>query len=67
MIPYLSRIALAGRALQFNIGWEGRPWIAHKQGRIGATTPYWTTFELPAIDVKAASVGLLDQLVAGLR
>jgi hypothetical protein len=30
-------------------------------------TPYWTTFELPPIDVKAASVGLLDQIVAGLR
>jgi hypothetical protein len=30
-------------------------------------TPYWTTFELPAIDMKAASVGILDQIVAGLR
>ena len=30
-------------------------------------TPYWITFELPAIDVKAASVGILDQIVARLR
>jgi len=30
-------------------------------------TPYWTTFELRSIDVKAASVGILDQIVAGLR
>jgi hypothetical protein len=30
-------------------------------------TPYWTTFELTAIDMKAASVGILDQVVAGLR
>ena len=30
-------------------------------------TPYWTTFELVAIDVKAASVGILDQIVARLR
>jgi hypothetical protein len=30
-------------------------------------TPYWTTFELPSIDMKDASVGLLDQIVAGLR
>ena len=30
-------------------------------------TPYWTTFELPAIDMKAACVGALDQTVAGLR
>jgi len=30
-------------------------------------TPYWTTFELPAIDMKAASVGVLDQIVAGVR
>jgi hypothetical protein len=27
-------------------------------------TPYWTTFELPTIDMKAASVGILDQIVA---
>jgi hypothetical protein len=26
-------------------------------------TPYWTTFELPAIDMKAASVGILGQIV----
>ena len=30
-------------------------------------TPYWTTFELPAIDMKAASVGILDRIVTGLR
>jgi len=30
-------------------------------------TPYWTTFELPAIDMKVASVGILDQIAAGLR
>jgi hypothetical protein len=30
-------------------------------------TPYWITFELPSIDVKAASIGILDQVVAGLR
>jgi len=30
-------------------------------------SPYWTTFELPAIDMKAASVGILDQILAGLR
>jgi hypothetical protein len=29
-------------------------------------TPYWTTFELPSIDMKVASVGVLDQMVAGL-
>jgi hypothetical protein len=33
----------------------------------GSTTPYWTTFELPAIDMKVSSVGTLDQIVAGLR
>jgi hypothetical protein len=32
-----------------------------------ASTPYWITFELRSIDVKAASVGILDQMVAGLR
>jgi hypothetical protein len=32
-----------------------------------ASTPYWITFELPAIDMSAASVGLLNQVVAGLR
>jgi hypothetical protein len=30
-------------------------------------TPYWTVFELPPIDMKAASVGILDQIGAGLR
>ena len=30
-------------------------------------TPYWTTFELPTIDMKAASVGMLDQIVTGLK
>jgi len=30
-------------------------------------TPYWTTFELSPIDMKVASVGLLDQIVTGLR
>jgi hypothetical protein len=30
-------------------------------------TPYWTTFELPLIDMKAALVGTVDQIVAGLR
>jgi hypothetical protein len=30
-------------------------------------TSYWITFELPPIDMKAASVGSLDQIVAGLR
>ena len=30
-------------------------------------TPYWITFELPAIDMKAASVGIVDQIVARLR
>jgi hypothetical protein len=30
-------------------------------------TPYWTTFELRSIEMKAASVGLLDQIVIGLR
>jgi hypothetical protein len=30
-------------------------------------TPYWITFELPVIDMKAASIGVLDQIVAGLR
>ena len=27
-------------------------------------TPYWTTFEFPAIDMKAASVSTLGQMVA---
>jgi len=30
-------------------------------------TPYWTTFELAAIDMKAASIGMLDQIATGLR
>jgi hypothetical protein len=30
-------------------------------------TSYWTTFELTATDMKAASVGILDQTVAGPR
>jgi hypothetical protein len=30
-------------------------------------TPYWTTFELPLIEMKAASVGILEQAIAGLR
>jgi hypothetical protein len=30
-------------------------------------TPYWTTSELPAIDMKASSVGLLDHIGAELR
>jgi hypothetical protein len=32
-----------------------------------ASTPYWTTFELSAIDMKVASIGLLDQIAAGVR
>jgi hypothetical protein len=32
-----------------------------------ASTPYWMTFELPPIDMKAASIGILDQIAAGLR
>jgi hypothetical protein len=32
-----------------------------------ASTPYWITFELPAIDMKAASVGILDQIVGRLK
>ncbi len=41
-----------------------------KSGCLGTRscfTPYWTTFELPAIDMKAASVGILDRIVAGPR
>jgi hypothetical protein len=30
-------------------------------------TPYWTTSEPRSIDMKAAAVGTLDQIVAGLR
>jgi hypothetical protein len=30
-------------------------------------TPYWITLELPAIDMKVASVALLDQIATGLR
>jgi len=40
---------------------EQRPFARHFY------TPYWTTFELRSIEMKAASVGLLDQIVAGLR
>jgi hypothetical protein len=29
-------------------------------------TPYWTTFELSAIDMKVASIGILGQIAAGL-
>jgi hypothetical protein len=36
-------------------------------GTVTPGTPYWITFELPSIDMKAASVGILDQTVAGLR
>ena len=43
------------------------PKRALSSGVIPSGTPYWTTFELPAIDMKAASVGLLDQIVAGSR
>jgi len=53
---------------------EEQRWRAHPVGpreqspfRRLFYTPYWTTFELPAIDMKAASVGILDQIVAGLR
>jgi hypothetical protein len=31
-----------------------------------ASTPYWTTFELSAIDMKAESIGILDHVVANL-
>jgi len=40
---------------------EKRPFRRHFH------TPYWTTYELPAIDMKAASVGIWSQIVAGLR
>ena len=39
--------------------------VAHAPGL--CSTPYWTAFELPSIDVKAAAVGILDQIRAGLR
>jgi hypothetical protein len=43
----------------------------NQRPRLGASglcyTPYWTTFELPPIDMKAASVGILDQIATGLR
>jgi hypothetical protein len=29
-------------------------------------TPYWTTFELLASDMKSALVGILDQIAAGV-
>jgi len=35
--------------------------------RAAVGTPYWITFEFPAIDMKAASVGILDQIATGLR
>jgi hypothetical protein len=41
--------------------------MGHGKADCCICTPYWTTFELSAIDVKAASVGLLDHIVAGLR
>jgi hypothetical protein len=48
---------------------HGHPVWPHEQRPFGRLfyTPYWTTFELPVIDMKAASVGVLDQIVAGLR
>jgi hypothetical protein len=33
----------------------------------GQAAPHWIPLELPAIDMKAASVGILDQVVAGLK
>jgi len=30
-------------------------------------TPYWTTFELPATDMRGVPAGILDQKVAGLK
>jgi hypothetical protein len=48
---------------------HGHPVGPHKQRpfRTLFYTPYWITFELPAIDMKVASVGVLDQIVTGLR
>ena len=34
------------------------------QERLQSGTPCWITFELPPTDMKAASVGILDQIVA---
>jgi len=47
----------------------GCPVGSRKQTLFGRPfyTPYWTTFELPPIDVKVASVGMLDRIVAGLK
>ena len=47
----------------------GCPVGSRKQTLFGRLfyTPYWTTFELPPVDMKAASVGILDQMVTGLR
>jgi hypothetical protein len=49
--------------------WVGRPIGAREETPFLSDfyTPYWTTFELPPIDMKAASVGILDQIVVGLR
>ena len=35
--------------------------------RAAVGTPYWTTFELPTIDMKAVSVGVLGQVIVGVR
>lgn len=43
------------------------PRLGNPTGPLSTGTPYWTTFELPAIDMKVSSVGTLDQIVAGLR
>ena len=44
---------------------RGHPVGSREQRPFGRLfcTPYWTTFELLSIDMKAASVGILDQMV----
>jgi hypothetical protein len=48
---------------------DGNPVVPREQRPFARLfyTPYWTTFELPATDMKVASVGILDQIVAGVR
>ena len=50
-------------------GMRGRVADSCTSVRMGAaaSTPHWMTFELRSTDVKASSVGILDQITAGLR
>jgi len=49
--------------------WQGHPVGSREEScfRRLFYTPYWITFELPTIDMKAAAAGILNQIVAAFR